>query len=351
MFLLSSLLCALAGHVSAFLVETSSLTDLYPPLWKECPGQFSDYRVENGVYTINPWLYPERMGMYKILVTFTAEYFERFAPNNEANILWGLPLQHGWQYETGRLADPTDETKCGRENGNHTCISVDSWWACMNYYLSVLPFFGAIEAGVLGISSDQVQLLPPPKDQMYFCYSVTTCRSTFPETMTKWSTFFQQAMEPSKSWDDLLKYLWDAHVASIEEGRTSFDDRSLYFPKPETDFGKSWATAMNYIAAIRFETTLQNVTKFQKALPPRLLKPDDPPYFIEDFTDSQNRFLFLLHGLNKMHNDSGHKFLSLFRNLMKSELLRKMANTVLEQIILDDNISPQELDIIFSGYI
>ncbi|KAM9002908.1 protein LEG1 homolog [Sarcophilus harrisii] len=233
MFLLPSLLCALAGFVSAFLVETSTLTDLYPPLWKDCPSQFSDYKIENGVYTIDPWLYPERMGMYKILVTFTAKYFERFGPNNEKNILWGLPLQCGWQFKTGRLTDPTNVTECGRENGDHMCISVNSWWACLNYYLSALPFLSAIESGALGISSDQVTLLPPPKDQMHFCYNVTTCRSSFPDAMTKWNTYFQQAKNLSTTLDDLMKYLWIAHEATLETARNTFDNRYQYYSKPD----------------------------------------------------------------------------------------------------------------------
>ncbi|XP_043819766.1 protein LEG1 homolog [Dromiciops gliroides] len=349
--LLPSLLCALAGYVSASLSETSDLTDLYPPLWKECPGQLSDYSVEDGVYIIDPWLYTERMGMYKILITLTAEYFERFAPNNEANILWGLPLQHGWQYETDRLTDPTNETKCGRQNGDPTCISVDSWWACKNYYLSVLPFFGAIEAGVLGISSDQVKVLPPPKDQIHFCYDVTDCRSSFPAAMTKWKMFFQQIKKPSKSLDDLLKYLWDAHVTSLEAARYIFDNRYLYISKPESDFAKSWVKAVDYIAASRFETTLKKTTRFQKALPPRLLKHDDHLLSINDFTDSQNRILFLLDLLNKMDDASGHKLLTWFRNFMKSKLLRKIVNAIMEEGIKNYNITPQELDIIFSQYI
>ncbi|XP_072499392.1 protein LEG1 homolog [Notamacropus eugenii] len=333
MLLLSSLFCALAGYVSAFSAETSSLTDLYPPLWKESPGTLSDYTVKDGVYTIDPWLYTERMGMYKILITFTAQYFERFAPNNEANILWGLPVQHGWQHKTGRLADPTNMTKCGWESGNPMCISVENWWGCLNYFLNVLPFFGAVEAGVLEVSSNQVKLLPPPKDQMLFCYSVATCRSTFPDAMTKWTTLFQQIKEPSKSLDDLLKYLWDAHVATLGATRNIFEKRRLYFSQSESDFEESFSIAVDYVAAVLFETTLKNTNKFQKALPPRLLKPDDYPLHIKDFTDSQNRVLFLLNLLRKIHNGSGHTFLSLFRNLMKFKTLRKMANTLMELII------------------
>ena len=58
--------------------------------------------MKNGKYIIDPWVYPKRMGMYKILLNKTASYFEKFAPDNEQNFLWGLPLQHSWQFITGK---------------------------------------------------------------------------------------------------------------------------------------------------------------------------------------------------------------------------------------------------------
>lgn len=94
--------CLLVSYFSVSLAELSNLSDLYPPLWEESPGQFSDYQVENGTYIIDPWVYTDRLGMYKILINKTATYFEKYAPENEQNILWGLPVQHGWQYRTGK---------------------------------------------------------------------------------------------------------------------------------------------------------------------------------------------------------------------------------------------------------
>lgn len=99
---LSSWVCVLVGSFSFSLAGDLNFSDLYPPLWKESPGQFSDYTLENGTYIIDPWVFPQRLGMYKILLTQTATYFEKFAPGNEQNILWGLPLQHGWQYSSGK---------------------------------------------------------------------------------------------------------------------------------------------------------------------------------------------------------------------------------------------------------
>uniref|UniRef100_A0A8D0XDR9 Protein LEG1 homolog n=1 Tax=Sus scrofa TaxID=9823 RepID=A0A8D0XDR9_PIG len=183
--------CVIIGCIFVSLGRASNTPDVYPPLWKESPGQFSDYKVEDGKYIINIWHYLERLGTYKILLNKTAKYFEKFAPENEQNILWGLPVHHGWQYRTGRLADPTQRTNCGHESGDYLCISVDSWWADLNYYLSAMPFLAAVDSGIMGISSDNITFLPPSKDQTNFCYNVSSCYSSFPETMKKWNKFYQ----------------------------------------------------------------------------------------------------------------------------------------------------------------
>ncbi|XDB53606.1 hypothetical protein AB1E18_007123 [Capra hircus] len=278
--------------------EVFNLSDQYPPLWNESPGQFSDYSMENGKYIIDPWVYPKRMGMYKILLNKTASYFEKFAPDNEQNFLWGLPLQHSWQFITGRLVDPTRTTDCGYESGDRLCISVDSWWADMNYFLCALPFLAAVDSGIMGISSDQVLLLPPPKDQTKFCLSVSSCQSSFPSTMRKWKALYKHLQSPSSSFEDLLKYLWEAHVSSLKDGYKIFEDRLDYYSKPEAGFGKDWCVVLDYLAAASFPTIFSTVSEFQKALPPRVLVDGDRAPFISDFTDLQN---IVLLGLKLLH--------------------------------------------------
>ncbi|XP_002927555.1 protein LEG1 homolog [Ailuropoda melanoleuca] len=286
--------CVLAGCFSASLAGVSNVPDLYPPLWRTSAGRFSDYRVENGKYVIDPWVYNERMGMYKILVNTTASYFENIVANNDQNILWGLPLQHGWQYRTGRLADPRQRKGCGYESGDPLCISVDSWWADMNYFLSALPFLAAVDSGVMGISSDQVLLLPPPKDQTKFCLNVSSCLQSFPETMSKWNAFYQHLQDPSSSFEDLLKYLWTAHVSSLDYASKIFEDRLEYYSKPEASFGRNWCVAVEYLAASLFPTTLVRTYEYQKGLPPRMLVNGDRAPFIKDFTVFQNTVLLVL---------------------------------------------------------
>nr|XP_044613291.1 protein LEG1 homolog isoform X7 [Equus asinus] len=228
-------------------IGASSISDAYPPLWKESPGEFSDYKVENGKYVINVWHYLERMGTYKILLNKTAKYFEKFAPENEQNILWGLPVHHGWQYYTGRLADPTQRTGCGHESGDHLCISVDSWWA------------GEFD-------------------------HVKSC---------------------SDNLDDLLKYLWAAHVSSLKIAHKNFHDRLKYYSKQEADFERSWALFVDYLAPPRFPTTLTRMYEFQKGLPTRMLASGDIAPFIKDFTGFQNTVLLALNFIRKVHEYTG----------------------------------------------
>ncbi|XP_059886409.1 protein LEG1 homolog [Delphinus delphis] len=336
--------CALVGCISVSLAGAFSLSDLYPPLWNESPGQFSDYRVENGKYVIDPWVYSKRMGMYKILMNKTASYFEKFAPDNEQNFLWGLPLQHGWQYTTGRLVDPSRRTDCGYEYGDRLCISVDSWWADINYFLCALPFLAAVDSGIMGISSDQVLLLPPPKDQTKFCLNISSCQSSFPKTMKKWNALYKRLQSPSSSFDDLLKYLWDAHLSSLKDAYKIFEDRLEYYSKPEADFGRDWCVALDYLAAASFPTTFIQVSGFQKGLPPRVLVDGDKAPFISDFTDFQNTVLLGLNLLHQVDNATDSLSLTIWKILMKTQIAKKLAQEISEAILA--NFNPTFLEMI-----
>nr|XP_008531551.1 PREDICTED: UPF0762 protein C6orf58-like [Equus przewalskii] len=268
--------CVLVGCFSVSLAGDSSLSDLYPPLWEESPGQFSDYRVENG--KSNPCI-PSLLD---------------------------------------RLADPSKRTDCGYESGDRLCISVDSWWADINYFLSAISFLAAVDSGIMGISSDQVVLLPPPKDQTEFCLNVSSCRSSFTGAMRMWNVFYQRLQSSSQSFSKLLKYLWAAHVSSLEDADGLFEDKLEYYSKPEAEFGRSWVVAVDYIAASRFPTTLTKVYQFQEGLPPRLLVSGDKAPFIRDFTDLQNIVLFGMNLLYKINESTDYRDWNQDRyNLMK----------------------------------
>ncbi|XP_069867075.1 protein LEG1 homolog [Dipodomys merriami] len=295
----------LVGYLSTYVVGAPNLSSFYPPLWEESPGQFSDYKVENGKYIIDPWVYNSRMGMYKILLSQTATYFAKFAPENEQNVLWGLPLQFGWQFRSGRSADPTRKTNCGYESEDHLCISADSWWTDINYFLCAIPFLSVVDAGIMGISPDEVTLLPPSKEQQRFCYNVSGCRSSHPQMMKQWNAFYQYLKSPSTDFDDILRYLWTAHTSSVEGSLGNFEDKLVYYSKPEADFGKSWCVFVNYLVASLYPPTLIRTYNFEKGLPSRVLLKTYIAPFIKDFNPIQNVLLLSLNGLRKLDESTG----------------------------------------------
>uniref|UniRef100_A0A669Q8C8 Chromosome 6 open reading frame 58 n=1 Tax=Phasianus colchicus TaxID=9054 RepID=A0A669Q8C8_PHACC len=260
--------------------------DIYPPLWELAPENLLDFPVKDNKIVINPWNYRERLGVYKSMLKASAKYFMAFGSQNSGNILWGLPLQHGWQFRTGRLADPTNGTSCGHRN---LCISVRSWWSCMNYYLAVIPFLGAVEAGLFGEVKYEVEMLPPEDRRDDFCYSVADCHSRIPKLLDEWKAYFESS---SFVLDDALHHTWKAHVASIAYALPKFQDR--YGNEREANFGEDWANGVDFIAATHFSTDLHTTNHFQAFLPQRMLVEGDVLPSISGFSSQQNRVLVSL---------------------------------------------------------
>ncbi|XP_071597078.1 protein LEG1 homolog [Heliangelus exortis] len=324
--------------------EKDTTEDEYPPLWDLAPENLLDFPLKNNKIIINPWNYPERLGIYKILLNSSAKYFAAFGNQNFGNILWGLPLQHGWQFRTGRLADPSHVTSCGYEDGDALCVSVRSWWSCMNYYLAVIPFLGAVDAGLFGQLQYEIEILPPEERKADFCLSVADCRSRMPKLMDEWKNYFEyllstdnkamnSVVSSSFDMDEALGLMWRAHVTSIAYALPKFKDRLKYLSDPEANFGKDWSTAVDFIAATHFSTDLQNVNHFQTFLPPRMLVKGDVPPNISDFSPQQNRVVLSLRALNKANRISGGLLLKLWKKGMSTEEARKIGRTLIEQLM------------------
>ncbi|NXQ86976.1 LEG1H protein, partial [Nyctibius grandis] len=306
--------------------------DVYPPLWDLAPENLLDFPVMNKKIIINAWNYQERLGVYKNLLKSSVKYFTTFGSQNFGNILWGLPLQHGWQFHTGRLADPSGLTSCGYEDGHLLCISVRSWWACMNYYLSVIPFLGAVEAGLFGQLQYEIEILPPEERRADFCYSVADCRSRFPKLMDEWKDYFEVNTFSSFKLDDALGLMWRAHVTSIAYALPKFQDSLKYLSDPEANFGEDWANAVDFIAATHFSTDLQTINNFQAFLPQRMLFEGDVLSSISDFSPQQKRVLLSLRALHKANRLTGGLVLKLWRKAMSTEAGRKMGRKLIEDL-------------------
>ena len=209
-----------------------SSQDHYPPGWWDAPSSIDDFPVEQidnkTRIIINPWEYLQRMGIFKLMVQNTQEYFKSWGYNNTGNLLWGLPFQFGWQMTSGRLRDMAETQGCYAKSH---LVSPNSWWADMNYYLSVLPFLGALNAGIFSPLGYPVYITPPAnvsdKVKQKFCTSIPECSMSHPEVIRDWTEFFDRVnvnpfqqssfrFDPDK--DVTVALLWKAHTTSIRRG-------------------------------------------------------------------------------------------------------------------------------------
>ncbi|NXR58864.1 LEG1H protein, partial [Rhadina sibilatrix] len=307
--------------------------DVYPPLWDLAPENLLDFPVKDNKIVISAWSYQDRLGVYKSLLNVSAKYFDAFGPQNSGNILWGLPLQHGWQFHTGRLADHSGVTSCGYENGELLCQSVRSWWSCMNYYLAIIPFLGAVEAGLFGQLPYEIEILPPEEQKDDFCYSIKDCWSRMPKLMDDWKAFFEVNTFSSFKLDDALGLMWKAHTTSIAYALPKFQDRLKYLSDPEANFGEDWANGVDFIAATHFSTDLLTTNNFQVFLPQRMLVEGDVLPSVSDFSPEQNKVLMSLRALHKANKLTGGLLLKLWQKAMSTEAGRKMGRTLLESLI------------------
>ncbi|TMS12759.1 Protein LEG1-like protein [Larimichthys crocea] len=160
-----------------------------PLMWAQTWGQVTDLPTQNGILNPDPWNVLHRMSLYRLMISATDSYMGCMGTNATDNPIWGLPLQLGWMKTSGRLADPTSTTTCGLQTGDPMCISTQSWWGCVNYFTSALPFLSAAKQGFMG-EGVQVQM-QVPEGVTDFCTTYTDCAALYPDVMAKWDAFFE----------------------------------------------------------------------------------------------------------------------------------------------------------------
>uniref|UniRef100_A0A674BZR0 Chromosome 6 open reading frame 58 n=1 Tax=Salmo trutta TaxID=8032 RepID=A0A674BZR0_SALTR len=276
-----SLLQLIALWANAAVLTENGL----PILWDQAPSQLSDLPQADNVVTINPWNPLQRMSLYRILVGSTDKFMASMGTNDSASPLWGLPLQLSWKLRSGRFVDPTGATTCGQE-GNPMCISANSWWACVNYYLSVIPFLAAED----------------------YCTSYTDCSAKYPDLMAKWEEFFQTLKDVSASEisdfekrDQILGAFWAGETLSLSTASSSCKAKMSYYSSPEVAFAKSWLNAADYVAAAYFQSSLNNSVLFMRPLPSRVLQEGDSAPNIADLSTEENHTLYVFGWMARMN--------------------------------------------------
>ncbi|CAH1780240.1 unnamed protein product [Owenia fusiformis] len=317
----------------------------FPRYWEKAPASLAEYPKNNNTVYINPWNYLDRQGMYKSIIEATGKQLNGTELGGNLNLIWGLPLQHGWQFETGRLRDFTNRTLCGFGNDTHFdekseifCVSPKSWWASMNYYLSVLPFLAAMDAGYFKdeIKGLKVELKPPNFNADKFCYEIKDCKNKEIKSMKSLSDFFSYLKKCSQTkceTDIAAEKLWKAHVELIDAGTKLFDDELSLLSSAEQRFGKGWVKTVSMLAAIRFRTNMIQTSKFQElGLPKRILWETDAAPNIQDLSQTENMCLYVLDLLLYWDNLSGGSIVSTWNAVMCSEATRKIGRTIMTDL-------------------
>lgn len=266
----------------------------YPLYWDLAPSSLSEFPLINDSISsyrlIDPWYYPHRLGLYKILINITTPLMPFCSVSNASNILFALPSQFGWLFNSNRLFT----------NGTMN-ISRNSWWASANYYLSVIPFLVAYDLDLIPKESFRII------QYENFCSNSLQCFHQIPNPMAQWHIFFLRLQQSSlcignRQIDQeildkcFLKELWLAYKTTISHSLPLVESKLDYLPSNvEKFFGLAWAKLINLISMTRKNTNLyETIKNQQKFLPFRILKQSDHASNSNDLPDTVNRSLKIL---------------------------------------------------------
>ncbi|XP_004542119.1 liver-enriched gene 1, tandem duplicate 1 [Maylandia zebra] len=331
------LACAVSLSSSAVILENGA-----PILWAQTASQVTELPMHDGILVPDSWNYLHRMSLYRLMIAATDPFMGSMGTNATDSPLWGLPLQLGWMLTSGRLADPTGATTCGLE-AEPLCISTQSWWACVNYFASVLSFLSAAQQGFMGAGA-QVQMQVPAGVQDY-CTTYADCKAKYPDAMSKWDAFFQGLKTTSESLlpddvkkDTILGVYWDAQMASTYAS-AACNPRQSHYSSVEVSFAHSWLNSAEYVAAARFQTNMEKAVLFLTPLPSRILQEGDSAPNIADLTAEENHTLYIFSWMKTIDSLLGGTLVRLWKGAMCSVNTRQKGAQVLEQLLLNPSFA------------
>uniref|UniRef100_A0A8C6UZV3 Protein LEG1 homolog n=1 Tax=Neogobius melanostomus TaxID=47308 RepID=A0A8C6UZV3_9GOBI len=300
------LVCLLLSCAVALSGAGVVLDSGLPIMWGHTTGQLTDLPIIEGTLSPDPWHYLQRMTLYRLIIAQTDPFMTSMGPGENQSPVWGLPLQLGWMLSSGRLADPTGATTCGVQNEDtpNMCVSPSSWWGCVNYFSSVLPFLSAAHNGFFGQNVPVAMQIPAGVEG--YCTTYDACKAAHPDAINNWDTFYQglkdsisSTLSDNEKKDAILGLYWNAALASTHASSTC-EDRLNSYSAPEKAFAKSWENAGEYVAAVYFQSSLEQAAQFMSPLPGRILREEDTPPNIPDLTAEENHSLYIFSWIQSM---------------------------------------------------
>ncbi|KAM3603122.1 uncharacterized protein V6R79_016813 [Siganus canaliculatus] len=332
---LGFLTCAVSLSSAAVTMENGM-----PMQWSKTVSQVTDFPSKDGVLTPNPWHLPHRMSFLRLMINATDPYMESMGPNATNSPVWGMPVLLGWLLTSGRLADPTIATTCGKEKGDPMCISPNSWWSCINYYSTALGFLSAAQKGFFG-PGVQVQM-QVPEGEVDYCTTYDDCAARFSDAVTAWDAFYQglkdakeSSLPDAEKKDSLLGLYWTARTASILNATATCNSRLRHYSTREASFSKSWVDNVEYLAAVHYHSDLKTAEMFARPLPGRILKLSDRAPSILDMTKEENHSLYIFNWMDRINFMLGGSMVRLWRRAMCSVAAREKGREMMEQVLLN----------------
>ncbi|XP_072293875.1 protein LEG1 homolog [Eucyclogobius newberryi] len=335
------LVCLLLAAAACVCSAGVILENGGPIMWAHATGQLTDLPITDGVLTPDPWHFLHRMSFYRLIIASTDPFMTTMGPGDNQSPIWGLPLQLGWMLSSGRLADPTGSTVCGTQGGDTAdmCISPSSWWGCVNYFSSALPFLSAAKQGFMG-DGVSVQMQTPAGAEGY-CTNYDSCKAAYPDAMGNWDLFFQGLKDSTTSplpenekKDAILGLYWKAQTSSTAASSACQDKLNSYSGMERT-FAQSWLNAGEYVAAANFQSSLELASQFMSPLPGRILKDDDSPPNIPDLTAEENHSLYIFSWMKSVDSFLGGTLANMWRRAMCSVATRESGREMLKQLLFN----------------
>ncbi|XP_070705881.1 protein LEG1 homolog [Pempheris klunzingeri] len=342
------LACAVSLSSSAVILDNGM-----PILWAQTAGQVTDLPIQNGILTPDPWNFLQRMSLYRLMIAATDPFMGSMGTNATDGPLWGLPLQLAWMVTSGRLADPTGATTCGLQTGDTMCISTQSWWSCVSYFVSALPFLSAAQQGFMG-PGVQVQM-QVPEGVTDYCTTYTDCMASYPDAMSKWDAFFQGLKSATESplpenekKDSLLGLYWAAQMASTYASATC-NPKQGHYSSSEKSFANSWLNSAEYVAAAHFQSNLGNSVMFITPLPSRVLQEGDSAPNIADLSQEENHTLSVFSWMSSINSLLGGTLVRMWKGAMCSVTTREKGREMLGQLLLNPGYATNTFLTIVTG--
>ncbi|XP_055289171.1 LOW QUALITY PROTEIN: protein LEG1 homolog [Moschus berezovskii] len=320
--------------------------DNYPPFWDQTEGDIAEFPVQNNKTIVDPWKYIDRLRIYKILIEESNKYFASFGKNNTGNVLWALTLLYGKLFKTDRFSEPPKSSRCAYESGASSCISVNSGWGGINYYVIIMYFLAAIESEFLGNLPYEVELLSQEEYRSNFCYSVEECHAAYPQVMDIANRFYKYLQSrkivsttigiPQYDTDEdtVIFNMWAVHQAAIDVAKPKISDVLFYVSETERDFTMDFLLAVELVEAVLYCPHFETMTELLVGFPHRLLTDQDHNVLTSNLSRRKKAVMTVAKLTPEINKSTGGLFLTIWKKLMTSKFAQPIGRFLINRLLL-----------------